>query len=104
MTHPLAALRLLLAALLLPLFAGCITLPKTGGPFTNHVMRSIDDKGCMTASRWGPVAITGDLNESECTALIEALRARELLRLMEAQSRSQAAPAAPAAAGKGPGA
>lgn len=91
--------RLALLALLLPALGGCITLPKTGGPFTNHVMRTIDDETCTTASRWGPVAITGDLNASECQALIEALRARELLRLMEAQQRS-----APAPAGKGPGA
>ncbi|MCA0240202.1 MAG: hypothetical protein LCI02_05025 [Proteobacteria bacterium] len=71
--------RLLRAAALactLPL-AGCITMPETGGWLTNSVVTTVDGKACMSASRWGPVTITGDINASECKAILEgqALRA-----------------------------
>lgn len=70
---------LLGAALLL---SGCISMPKNGGPLTNHIVTTIDDSRCMTASRWWLFAVTNDLNESECQTLIEALRLRQALRLM----------------------
>lgn len=73
------------------LLSGCGALPKTGGPMTNHVMLTIDDQRCVTASRWWLVAITGDINESECQAIRDGRRARDLLRLIEAQQSGQAA-------------
>lgn len=69
------------------LLSGCGAMPKTGGAMTNHVMLTIDDQRCVTASRWWLVAITGDINASECEALREGRRARELLRLLEAQQQ-----------------
>ncbi len=74
-----AALLLAAAAL-----AGCSSLPG-GGPLTHHVAVTIDESRCMAASRWGSLSITGDINERECTAIVEGRRARDLLRWMEAQ-------------------
>jgi starvation-inducible outer membrane lipoprotein len=77
---------IILASLLL---SGCITLPKTGGPLTNHVLMTVDWRTCMTASRWGPISLTGDINESECEALRQAFR---LLMLQQAVNEAQAKP------------
>lgn len=73
-------MRLLILAPLLALMSGCISLPKTGGIMTNHVVTTIDGQRCMTASRWWLVAVTGDLNESECQALLEGQRLRAIVR------------------------
>ncbi len=71
-------MRILIILLLALPLGGCLTLPKTGGWFTNHVTMTVDGERCMTASRWGPVALTGDINDSECAAIREgqALRAK----------------------------
>ncbi len=69
------------------LLSGCLTMPETGGWLTHHVTVTLDDKRCMSASRWGAVSLTGDINESECKAIVEGRRARELLRLMEARTK-----------------
>lgn len=82
-----SALILALAAVL----AGCGSLGEGGGPLTHHVAVSIDDKRCMAASRWGSMAVTGDINAAECRAIVEGRRARELLRLLEAQAAGQSA-------------
>jgi hypothetical protein len=77
------------AALLLVVtfLSGCITMPETGGWLTNHVVCTVDDNSCMTASRWGPVALTGDLNRSESKAILEGRRARDKLRSMEVTAK-----------------
>lgn len=75
-------LSIILALTLTGLLTGCISMPKNGGPLTNHIVTTIDDSRCMTASRWWLFAVTNDLNESECQTLIEALRLRQALRLM----------------------
>lgn len=80
MTRTLTAAIALAAPVLL---GGCITMPETGGWLTHHVTVTLDDKRCMSASRWGAVSLTGDINDSECKAIVEGRRARELLRLME---------------------
>lgn len=67
---------ILFAAVLL---TGCVG---TVGMLTNHVTLTLDDQRCMTASRWGPVAITGDVADSECQAIVEGRRAREVLRML----------------------
>jgi hypothetical protein len=80
MRYATTALTLCLAVML----SGCITMPDTGGWLTHHVTVTLDDKSCMAASRWGSIAITGDINPSECRAIVEGRKAREKLRLMEA--------------------
>lgn len=62
---------------------GCITIPEEGGPLTNHVLRTVDDKSCMTASRWGSLAITGDINRSECKAIVEGLKLRAAKKALD---------------------
>jgi hypothetical protein len=79
MRYVTTALTLSLAVLL----SGCITMPDTGGWLTHHVTVTLDDKSCMAASRWGSIAITGDINPSECRAIVEGRKAREKLRLIE---------------------
>ncbi len=76
------------AAALALLLAACAGMPPEGGLLTHHVTITLDDRRCMTASRWGSVAITGDINDSECAAIVEGRRARELLRLLEARARA----------------
>lgn len=73
-------------AVLMPL-SGCAGLPKSLGSagLTNHLLVSVDETLCMTASRWGWLAITGDLRESECAAIVEGQRLRLLMRLQAAQ-------------------
>ena len=71
------------------LLSGCITMPDTGGWLTHHVTVTLDDKNCMAASRWGSMAITGDINASECRAIVEGRRAREILQLMGAGTAKQ---------------
>jgi hypothetical protein len=83
-------IRLLILIPLLAALSGCITMPKTGGIMTNHIVTTIDGQRCMTASRWWLVAITGDLNESECQALLEGQRLRAIVR--ELQPAQQQAP------------
>lgn len=77
------ALRLIALLLPLALLTGCISLPKNGSFLTNHIITTIDESRCMTASRWGPMAITGDVNASECEALLEGQRLRLLRRLLQ---------------------
>lgn len=76
---------------MLVVLAGCGSLGEGGGPLTHHVAVSIDDQRCMAASRWGSAAVTGDINAAECRAIVEGRRARELLRLLEAQAAGQTA-------------
>lgn len=79
--------RIILALALTTLLSGCITMPSTGGWMTHHVVVTLDDKTCMGASRWGALTITGDINASECQAIVEGRRARELLRMMESSAK-----------------
>lgn len=82
------ALGVLVLAAMLPWLSACGALPK-GGPLTHHVAVTLDDGRCMAASRWGSLSITGDINESECSAIVEGRYARELLRLMGIRPRPQ---------------
>jgi hypothetical protein len=79
--------RTLTVLALTALLGGCITMPSTGGWMTHHVTVTLDDKTCMGASRWGSIAITGDINDSECQAIVEGRRAREILRLMGSSAK-----------------
>lgn len=80
MTLP-ATLRLLLCALLLPvlgLLGGCGTNPLKGS-FTNRLVVTVAEDECMAASRWGPVALTGDVDARDCQVLVQAMRLRALM-------------------------
>lgn len=84
--------RLLLLALLLPLLGGCAGLKNPlQGAFTNRVMVSAADDECMAASRWGWVALTGDVDERDCSVIVQALR----MRLLMLQAMRDAADRAP---------
>lgn len=83
------ACMLMIAALL----AGCITLPK--GVFTNRFVVTAGEDECMSASRYGPFAITGDVDKRDCAPIVEALRER-------ANARASAAAAAASAASPQP--
>lgn len=72
---------LLLCALLLPLLGllgGCGSNPLKG-TFTNRVVVTVAEDECMAASRWGPVALTGDVDARDCQVLVQALRLRALM-------------------------
>lgn len=84
--------RLAVVALAL-LLGGCASMQ---GVLTHHVAVTLDDAKCLAASRWGPIAITGDIAASECQAIVAGRQALELVRVLQ-QTRSAApAPAAPA--------
>lgn len=97
-------IRTLLTLLMLPLLlalGGCLAIPKKGGPFTNHLTVTVDMQSCLTASRWGPMALTGDLNESECEAILQGLQLLMIQRA-PAQAAAQAgADATPSPAARG---
>lgn len=80
-------------AVLALLLGGCSSVQ---GLLTHHVAVTLDDARCLAASRWGSIAITGDIAASECQAIVAGRQALELVRLLQ-QTRSAApAPAAPA--------
>lgn len=89
-------MRPLLYLALLPLLlalSGCLSIPKKGGPFTNHLLLTVDMQSCMTASRWGPATLTGDLNDSECEAILAGLRLLMIQKaIAEAAADGDAAP------------
>ncbi|MEY2688197.1 MAG: hypothetical protein RL375_2395 [Pseudomonadota bacterium] len=79
---------LVLALLLAPLMSGCMETFK--GAFTNRVACTVAMDECLSASRWGPIAITGDVDARDTAVLIEALRIRiamEALRAAAAQGK-----------------
>lgn len=79
---------LVLALLAAPLLQGCSTLQQA---FTNRAVCTVAMDECMTASRWGPVAITGDLDRRDTEVLIEALRIRIAMQAMRAAAEARAA-------------
>lgn len=83
---------ILLAAAML---AGCSGT--FSGLLTHHVAVTMDDSKCLAASRWGSIAITGDIAASECEAIVAGRRALEVLRMLQS---ARPAPAAPAAGSK----
>lgn len=93
MTLPrLAALPLLLAAL--ALLGGCAGMKNPlQGAFTNRVVITVAEDECLAASRWGPVALTGDVDERDCTVIVQALRLRALM--LQAAREAAAERAAP---------
>ena len=70
--------RLAVVALAL-LLGGCSSMQ---GLLTHHVAVTMDDGKCLSASRWGSIAITGDIAAGECKAIVDGRRALELLRLL----------------------
>ncbi|HRD84471.1 MAG TPA: hypothetical protein PLF63_04795 [Rubrivivax sp.] len=84
--------------LLLPalgLLGGCANLRNPlQGALTNRVVISVAEDECLAASRWGPIAITGDVDERDCTVIVQALRLRQLL-LSAAAARGGPAASAP---------
>lgn len=71
-------LRLALLWTLLPLLGllgGCSSNPLKG-TFTNRVVVTVAEDECLAASRWGPVALTGDIDARDCQVLVQALRLR----------------------------
>jgi hypothetical protein len=81
--------RLAVVALAL-LLGGCSSMQ---GLLTHHVAVTMDEGKCLAASRWGSIAITGDIAASECQAIVAGRRALELIRLLEAAKPAPAAPA-----------
>lgn len=52
-----------------------------------HVMVSVDNSRCLSASQWAPIYLGQRINDQQCQAIVEGMKARELLRLLEAQQQ-----------------
>lgn len=74
--------RLAVVALAL-LLGGCSSMQ---GLLTHHVAVTMDNARCLAASRWGSIAITGDIAASECAAIVAGRQALDLLRVMQQQA------------------
>jgi len=72
------------------LLGGCSSMQ---GLLTHHVAVTMDDSKCLAASRWGSIAITGDIAASECEAIVAGRRALEVLRMLQSARPAPAAPA-----------
>ena len=81
--------RLAVVALAL-LLGGCSSVQ---GLLTHHVAVTMDDSKCLSASRWGSIAITGDIAASECEAIVAGRRALEVLRMLQGVRPAPAAAA-----------